>query len=111
MGRPLSRQAVAAGLTAVAVLALGVLAAPQAAATTTTSCANAMMHGEGPQINFLNCSGFADDGAPYVFHVVDFLDWSLPPLPSFNFANVTESCASIQVTSTGFSSSTCQTVA
>ncbi len=89
---------VLAGATALGVC---LLAAPTAAAATTSNCANGLGNAQYGVISPVvalgsSCTGFVDTGSPYVFHIATFNVLQTLPNPIvYRFYNVTATCGSI----------------
>jgi hypothetical protein len=105
---------VATGLVALAVAAGALAAAPAALAATATSCTNGITTTSSPNVVTLGvtCSGFVDNGAPYVFNIATLSQLVLPRLdPNGPFAyvyyNVVESCTAYANTSIGLQATGC----
>ena len=83
----------AATVAAVGATAAFTLSAPLAHATTTTSCPNGLWIYPSNFIGAFSCSGFADHGAPYVFHIASVVAQNYPlPGDRGGIANLVATC-------------------
>ena len=91
--RPRPRTLMATVVAACATAAFA-LSAPVAHATTTTSCPNGLWLYPANFIGAFRCSGFAGQGAPYVFHIASVLAENYPlPGNRGGISNVVATCS------------------
>ena len=108
------------GMTFAASVMAVVIAAPQAAASTTASCPTGLIITE--DVNLIpspatvhltsGCPGFVDNGAPYVFDIAQLTVYPIDvdPNPLGNprtYDNVVETCTSVGTSSTGLAGMNC----
>lgn len=98
-----ARSVAAAGLTTLAMLGGAVLAAPAARADTVAHCASGLNINWGSTVHLENCSGFTDNGAPYVFQLGSlttiFIGW-FPRHPVTRY-DVTATCTGYTIDAEG----------
>lgn len=82
-----------ATVAAVGAAAAFALPAPVAHATTTTSCPTGLWIYPANFIGAFKCSGFVDQGAPYVFHITSVVAQNYPlPGDHGGIANLVATC-------------------
>lgn len=89
---------------AAAMLAMSAGTAPMAQAATTTSCSSGLTSTSAPSVVTLgtSCSGFVDQGAPYVFNIA-VLTHLIIPIPlsgprAYYYYDAVETCSGYRTT-------------